>query len=43
MPIVWPARPTPSLLFIMLSFIVEGDYKTQNNNLEKGQGSSWPD
>ena len=32
--IVWPARPTPPLLFIILSFIV--DYKNQNNNLERG-------
>ena len=40
-PLVWPARPTPPLLFIMLSFTVY--YKTQNNNLGRGQGSSWPD
>ena len=31
------ARPTPPLLFIMLSFIAFPlDYKTQNNNLERG-------
>ena len=30
--VVWPARPTPPLLVIML-----------HNNWERGSGSNWPD